>query len=102
MEMKDLFRNCVTVITKLMRSVEWKTPHDLTVMQPYSKAVKRLDYLYFPPKITKNTNEFPPNFVHSLDSTHMMLTALNCRRYGVKFVAVYNLFWTNAKEVTLK
>jgi len=27
---------------------------------------------------SKNTTAFPPNFVHSIDSTHMMLTAIQC------------------------
>ena len=26
----------------------------------------------------KQASAFPPNFVHSLDATHMMLTALEC------------------------
>lgn len=27
----------------------------------------------------KQSSAFPPNFIHSLDATHMMLTALECR-----------------------
>lgn len=27
----------------------------------------------------KQASAFPPNFVHSLDATHMMLTALECQ-----------------------
>ena len=61
----------------------------------------------------------PPNFVHSLDSTHMMMTALHCHRYGlgdgsgglmgaiivygfcqsragIPFIAVHDSFWTHA------
>lgn len=33
------------------------------------------------PDTVKQKNAFPPNFIHSLDSTHMMLTALHCYRY---------------------
>lgn len=33
------------------------------------------------PDTVKQKNAFPPNFIHSLDSTHMMLTALQCYRY---------------------
>ena len=33
------------------------------------------------PNAMKQKNAFPPNFIHSLDSTHMMLTALYCLRY---------------------
>lgn len=27
----------------------------------------------------KQASAFPPNFIHSLDATHMMLTSLECR-----------------------
>ena len=30
----------------------------------------------------KQASAFPPNFIHSLDATHMMLTALECRVRG--------------------
>lgn len=33
------------------------------------------------PDTVKQKNAFPPNFIHSLDSTHMMLTALHCLRW---------------------
>lgn len=32
------------------------------------------------PNTLKQKNGFPPNFIHSLDSSHMMLTALHCYR----------------------
>lgn len=31
------------------------------------------------------TTAFPPNFIHSLDSTHMIMTAIECSRRGVAF-----------------
>ena len=34
-----------------------------------------------PPNVREQKMAMPPNFVHSLDSTHMMLTALHCQRY---------------------
>lgn len=34
------------------------------------------------PDTVKQKNAFPPNFIHSLDSTHMMLTALHCFRWA--------------------
>ena len=33
-----------------------------------------------PPDTRRQKNGMPPNFVHSLDSTHMMLTSLHCQR----------------------
>ena len=35
-----------------------------------------------PPNVREQKMAMPPNFVHSLDSTHMMLTALHCQRYA--------------------
>jgi DNA-directed RNA polymerase len=32
-----------------------------------------------PVNTVKQASAFPPNFIHSLDATHMMLTALECR-----------------------
>lgn len=44
-------------------------------------------------------NAFPPNFVHSLDSTHMMLTSLYCRKRGITFAAIHDCYWTHACDV---
>ena len=47
----------------------------------------------------KQKNAFPPNFIHSLDSTHMMLTALHCERKGLTFAAVHDSYWTHACNI---
>ncbi len=36
-----------------------------------------------PPNPAKQRSAFPPNFIHSLDSTHMMYTANACRSQGL-------------------
>ncbi|CAB1324426.1 unnamed protein product, partial [Coregonus sp. 'balchen'] len=51
------------------------------------------------PDTVKQKNAFPPNFIHSLDSTHMMLTALYCYSAGLTFVSVHDCFWTHALTV---
>lgn len=53
------------------------------------------------PNVTKQRNAFPPNFIHSLDSTHMMLTALHCLRYGLTFASVHDCYWTHACDVEI-
>ncbi|CAJ0952033.1 unnamed protein product, partial [Ranitomeya imitator] len=53
------------------------------------------------PDTMKQKNAFPPNFIHSLDSTHMMLTALHCHRRGLTFVSVHDCFWTHADTVDM-
>ena len=48
----------------------------------------------------KQVNAFPPNYVHSIDSSHMMFTAAECKRRGIdSFAGVHDSFWTHAGSV---
>ena len=38
---------------------------------------------------------FPPNFVHSLDGSHMMMTAVACRRAGLNFAGSLHFSFTS-------
>ena len=49
----------------------------------------------------KQRNGFPPNFVHSLDSTHMMLTSLYLWTRGCTFSSVHDCYWTHASDVEI-
>ena len=49
--------------------------------------------------MTKQKGGFPPNFVHSLDSTHMMMTSLRCEQEKMTFASVHDSFWTHACDV---
>ena len=53
----------------------------LTRLQMVNK-VNKSDFTK-PPDSAKQRSAMPPNFVHSLDSTHMMLTSLYCQRFGI-------------------
>lgn len=82
--------------------VQWTTPLGLPVIQPYSPDPRMRKSMKSKPAITnraKQKTAFPPNFIHSLDSSHMMLTALNCDKRGLTFVSVHDCFWTHANEV---
>lgn len=35
--------------------------------------------------VKRQKSAFPPNFVHSLDGSHMMMTAVACREAGLNF-----------------
>lgn len=35
--------------------------------------------------VKRQRTAFPPNFVHSLDGSHMMMTAVACKRAGLNF-----------------
>ena len=47
----------------------------------------------------KHRNGFAPNFIHSLDSSHMMLTSIHLWHAGVTFASVHDCFWTHAADV---
>jgi len=105
---------CAAVISKNCKSeVSWVTPLGFPVIQPYYKKLKSdkkldLDKKFlereedlpsFSVNTSKNRNGFPPNFIHSLDSSHMMLTSLHLWIEGVTFASVHDCFWTHACNV---
>ena len=47
----------------------------------------------------KQRTAFPPNYIHSLDSAHMMLTARACHKEGISFAGVHDSYWTHAGTV---
>ncbi|KAF1869267.1 hypothetical protein Lal_00020944 [Lupinus albus] len=49
--------------------------------------------------VKRQRTAFPPNFVHSLDGSHMMMTALACKRAGLNFAGVHDSYWTHACDV---
>ncbi|CAE6492233.1 unnamed protein product, partial [Rhizoctonia solani] len=94
-----------------MTSVIWTTALGLPIVQPYRKAKKKqiltaLQSVFIsdpnlPTQVdpVKQSAAFPPNFVHSLDATHMMLTALECRASSITFASVHDSYWTHASTV---
>ncbi|XP_029469450.1 LOW QUALITY PROTEIN: DNA-directed RNA polymerase, mitochondrial [Rhinatrema bivittatum] len=102
------------MIAKSGSTVEWITPLGLPIVQPYHRSKSASFYSNLQnvslqvtsdasekPDTVKQKNAFPPNFIHSLDSTHMMLTALQCHRQGLTFVSVHDCFWTHALTVDI-
>jgi DNA-directed RNA polymerase len=92
--------------------MSWITPLGLPVVQPYrrekSMTVKTLiqDLVVvdsseqLPVSVARQRSAFPPNYVHSLDSTHMMLTALDCAKgRGLTFAAVHDSYWTHPRDI---
>ena len=51
------------------------------------------------PNIMKQRNGFAPNFIHSLDSSHMMLTSLYLWNLGITYASVHDCYWTHASSV---
>lgn len=49
--------------------------------------------------VRRQRTAFPPNFVHSLDGSHMMMTAIACKNAGLNFAGVHDSYWTHACDV---
>nr|CCW03244.1 DNA-dependent RNA polymerase [Physcomitrium patens] len=102
---------CAQIIAHSGNSVKWTTPLGLEVVQPYRNPSRHLvktalQDLHIrsvdvdsPVLKTRQRSAFAPNFIHSLDSTHMMLTALASNQAGISFAGVHDSFWTHAGDV---
>jgi len=99
--------DCATLISTKDEVVTWTTPLGLPVCQPYRQSrryvVKTLlqkivlsdESDDLPVSARKQRSAFPPNYVHSLDSTHMLITANKCAARGIVFAAVHDSYWTH-------
>uniref|UniRef100_A0A670XVM4 DNA-directed RNA polymerase n=1 Tax=Pseudonaja textilis TaxID=8673 RepID=A0A670XVM4_PSETE len=112
-EIQNWLTESAWLISKTGQTVEWVTPLGLPIIQPYHNKksmsqtggpvenVPRTGTGPRKPNVRKQKNAFPPNFIHSLDSSHMMLTALHCQKAGLTFVSVHDCFWTHAATVDI-
>ncbi|ORZ23659.1 hypothetical protein BCR42DRAFT_447312 [Absidia repens] len=91
-----------------MTSVIWTTPLGLPIVQPYRRTGKKqvttlLQTVFIedpdlsrPVNAMKQSTAFPPNFIHSLDATHMLMSAVACYEKGLTFASVHDSYWTHA------
>ncbi|KAF2227114.1 hypothetical protein BDZ85DRAFT_257299 [Elsinoe ampelina] len=89
-------------------TVIWTTPLQFPVVQPYRDAPAKIlktavshvsitePESWDPVHRRKQLQGFPPNFIHSLDATHMMLSAIKCEEKGITFASIHDSFWTHA------
>jgi DNA-directed RNA polymerase len=92
-------------------SIIWTTPLKMPIVQPYRKDTvqmikTKLQHITVAKRSPsdavdkrKQLQAFPPNFIHSLDATHMTLSALKCSEMGLDFAAVHDSFWTHASDI---
>ncbi|XP_049383548.1 DNA-directed RNA polymerase 2, chloroplastic/mitochondrial isoform X2 [Solanum stenotomum] len=100
---------CAKIIASENEPVRWTTPLGLPVVQPYRKIGRHfiktsLQILTLQREtekvmVKRQRTAFPPNFIHSLDGSHMMMTAVACRRAGLNFAGVHDSYWTHACDV---
>lgn len=101
--------DCAKVIACTNQAVRWVTPLGLPVVQPYrevgrhliktSLQVLTLQRETDKVMVKRQRTAFPPNFVHSLDGSHMMMTAVACKQAGMNFAGVHDSYWTHACDV---
>ncbi|KAH9476822.1 DNA-directed RNA polymerase, mitochondrial [Psilocybe cubensis] len=94
-----------------MTSVIWTTMLGLPIVQPYRKISRKqiktsIQSVYISdPHRSEEVNSqkqataFPPNFIHSLDATHMLLTAIKCNERGLTFASIHDSYWTHACDI---
>ncbi|XAR65326.1 DNA-directed RNA polymerase [Bertholletia excelsa] len=101
--------DCAKIIASENQPVRWTTPLGLPVVQPYHKLGRHLiktslQVLTLQREtdkvmVKRQRTAFPPNFVHSLDGSHMMMTAVACKEAGLNFAGVHDSYWTHACDV---
>uniref|UniRef100_A0A2P2MCM3 DNA-directed RNA polymerase n=1 Tax=Rhizophora mucronata TaxID=61149 RepID=A0A2P2MCM3_RHIMU len=101
--------DCAKVIAAENQPVRWTTPLGLPVVQPYrqlgrhliktSLQVLALQKETDKVMVQRQKTAFPPNFVHSLDGCHMMMTAVACKKANMNFAGVHDSYWTHACDV---
>lgn len=96
---------------KSMASVIWTTKLGMPVVQPYRKPSKKqvltsLQSVYISDPFQVNgvyslrqVTAFPPNFIHSLDGTHMLMTAIESSKQGLTFASVHDSYWSHASSL---
>ena len=99
------------LVAKQGQPMAWITPLGLPVVQPYRRRDTyqvqtllqgvhiREEREDVPVSVVRQKSAFPPNFVHSLDSTHMLLTAMEMTKAGMPFAAVHDSYWVHAGNV---
>ena len=91
--------------------MRWTTPMGMVCVQPYRKVDnKKINTVLqtisvdihseaLPVVSAKQRSAFAPNYVHSIDSAHMMKTAEECIGRGMDFAGVHDSFWTHPCSV---
>lgn len=108
---KNWLADCARLISQQGHPVAWISPIGVPVTQPYRQKRPRTIVTTMqsititdenddlPVHTSRQVTAFPPNYVHSLDSSHMLLTAMEMDRRGLAFSAVHDSFWTHACDV---
>jgi len=103
---------CGRLIANTGEPIRWATPLGVVVEQPYRRARHKTMATMFqtfsyaerdescPVAVKRQVAGLAPNFVHSIDASHMMCTAIVCRDKGITFAGVHDSYWTHAASAS--
>lgn len=113
-QIKSWLTKCALIISNSGNCVKWVTPLGLPCMQPYKRLTKTeilrthsqgimitSDFDDQPVNKRKQGSAFPPNFIHSLDSTHMMMSCKKAIEEGLVFSSVHDSYWTHPSDIDI-
>lgn len=110
----DWLQNAARAAAKQDLPVRWETPDGLPILQAYPKPkTKRLNLTFGGQRLrltvvedeegigeldrTKQANGISPNWVHSMDASHMRCTVTRCWEEGIRgFALVHDSYGTHA------
>lgn len=105
--------DCASLVSSEGQNMSWVTPLGLPVMQPYRQVKSQVVKTHLqnitlcmhndnlPVYPQKQRSAFPPNFVHSLDASHMLLTCLRMKERNLTFSAVHDSYWTHPCDIPI-
>jgi DNA-directed RNA polymerase len=114
-EAMDWLKGCAKVISKEGLRVSWRTPLGFPVLQPYNVQKGKVFKVWYKGtriRLTlnvesleintrKQTSSVAPNFVHSLDATHLMMVVNRLYEEGVTehYAMIHDSFGVHACDV---
>jgi DNA-directed RNA polymerase len=113
-EVMDWLKKVAKVSSKAGLALSWTTPIGFTPFQDYKKSLMKRVQTFFggiriPLSIKKETdvrdsmkqvNGIAPNWVHSFDASHLMLTVNECFENGITdFSAIHDSYGTHPSDV---
>ncbi|EAN34213.1 DNA-dependent RNA polymerase family protein [Theileria parva strain Muguga] len=111
MSIKNWLDEISCVHNKFNIPVTWISPIGLPCEQPYCKSVTKvvrtplqaINVSKYVSSVDKRRQKlaFPPNFIHSLDASHLMMTATEVFKHTQSFASVHDSYWIHPDKVDM-
>lgn len=104
----DWLRDTARAVVATGKPIQWTSPIGMPVIQPYRDARKgrivikttlgdmRTSSGEGPIDKIRQVNGFAPNFVHSVDASHLMMTCLAFGDQDMDFAGVHDSYWMHS------